>query len=174
MIRIWSIFFVAAIVLSVGLQYLISSLRGKVFDFTDGGLTGLITFLLLWSVGVLGIYFFFPRTKYMDCSDSDKPSFKFIRSTEIDVSQEFDFSYLKTEIAKKWLITFSDDTTQTLKFTSKMSFFKWGVEAAAWLQLDNDARKIYLECFSLSGLPDNTRVKKMQKEIEQCVIQSNR
>jgi len=169
LIQLWSVIVISLLLLSVGLHYLIITLHGKDFIFTDSRIVGFITYLLLWSVGVFGIYFFFPLTKYIDSNNSEKPSFKFIRSSEIDVPPGFDFSYLKSEISKKWFITFSDDREHVLKFMSKMNFFNWGVSAATWLKFDEVTQKIQLECFSLSGLPNNDYVNKMHREIEEYI-----
>ena len=166
LIKIWSVVSIVTLVSWVGLYYFVATICGKDISFIHGGVIGLIMYLFLCLCGVLGIYFFFPRTKYMDSHDSSKPSFKFTCSSEIDVPQGIDFNSLKTEISKKWFITFSDDTGQVLKFTN---FFKWSVtvSAAAWLKFDDDTGKIHFECFSLSGLPRTVDVKKMQKDIEQ-------
>jgi hypothetical protein len=127
--------------------------------------------LTIASIGLILFagYFDYPYSKYLESNDGAKPTFRVPCSSVIAVPKGFNFSRLKTEIGEKWLITFSDDTCHILKFRARPHFRKfWGV--AAWLKFDADTAKIQLECFPLGGIQHDSQAKKMQNEIEQCLI----
>jgi len=110
-------------------------------------------------------YSTFPKLRYLERNKIEKPTFKAMCSSEINVPEDFEFSRLKTEIAEKWLITFSDDAGCILKFRNKLKVFNWG--AGAWIKYNHDTRKLYLECFPIDNYLESA--KKMQKEIENCI-----
>ena len=135
--------------------------------------SGITIALILSSVFVLirqslVAYNYIPRMKYLENNDHTKPTFKAVWSSEMDMSPRFDFFRLKGEIASKWLITFSDDANQILKFGTKMSFF-FERETAAWLKFDRAAGKIHLECFPMSGFRNKEHARWLQIEVEEIL-----
>jgi hypothetical protein len=119
------------------------------------------------SILFFSLFSMFPKLKYLESNKTEKPTFKAMCSSIIDVPKDFDFDRLKTEIAEKWLITFSDDTNRVLKFRDKWSFSTtWG--ASAWMKYHDDTRKLHLECFPTAGNHFELS-QKMQKEIENCI-----
>ena len=110
----------------------------------------------------------YPYADYLESDDTSKPTIRGAISSVIDAPQGLDFNRLKTEIAGKWQITFSDDTGRLLKFKTKWHFRKSKI-TAAWLQFDADTGKIQLECFPLLGKQHGYLAEKMQKEIAQCL-----
>ena len=166
--RIWVVFFLLSWVGYMGVDVIVSKSRGQEFDLITKGIKYAIFSVFISSAPMLSVYTIFPRSKYLDSNDTAKPTFKVACSSEIDIHEDFDFNRLKTEIAGKWLITFSDDVCHVLKFRTEWGFFKkWG--AAAWLKFDGDTRKIQIECFPLAGTHDNNLARKMQKEIMNCM-----
>jgi len=140
--------------------------RGREFHLLNEiglALPFLVTFSILFILPL------FPRLKYLEGNNIERPTFKHSISSVIDVPENFDFNRLKTEIAEKWLITSSDHLRSVLKFRDKWGFSKnWG--AGAWMKYDNDTKKLYLECFSISRWQNLTgEAQKMQKEIEDCL-----
>jgi len=152
----------------MGIEIIDSKSHGQEFNIVAKGIKSAIFSVIIASAQLLGVYTIFPRSRYLESNDATKPTFKVACSSVIDVQEDFDFNRLKTEIASKWLITFSDDICHVLKFRAKWHFFKnWG--AAAWLKFDSEARKIQLVCFPLAGIQDNDLARKMQKEIKNCI-----
>ena len=171
LVRNCFVLFFAVWVLYMGIQILDSKTITHEIDWWvwKGILGAFFSVCVSFGSLFLNAYPIFPRTKYLESSNNAKPVFRIAYSSVIDIPQGFDFSHLKSEIASKWLITFSDDINHVLKFRSKMNFFTnvWG--AAAWLKFDGDTRKIRIECFPLAGIRDNDLARKMKKEIENCV-----
>ena len=168
LVRMWLVFFFVGWVLYMGVEIFVDMRHGHDINFVTKGIKCAIFSIILASAPLLGVYSIFPRSKYLESNDTAKPTFKVACSSVIDVPEDFDFSRLKTEIAAKWLITLSDDISHVLKFRVKWHIFKsWG--AAAWLKLDNDTRKIQIECFPLAGIQDNDLARKMQKEIKKML-----
>ena len=166
--RIWVGIFLLGWIVYMGVEIIDSKSHGQEFDIVAKGIKCAIFSIIISSAPMLGVYTIFPRSKYLESDDTAKPTFKVTCSSVIDVQEDFDFNRLKTEIASKWLITFSDDIYHVLKFRAKWHFFKkWG--AAAWLKFDGEARKIQIECFPLAGIQDNDLARKMQKEIKECM-----
>ena len=139
---------------------------------------------LLWFLGyptmfalsqlLIAKYSVFPQIKYLENSDITKPPIREISSTVYDLQTDVDFSSLKTKIAEKWVITFSDHTNNVLKFRSKFDFNSWwnythGAGPAAWLKLDCEAGKMSLDCFSMASDFNKKHIQKMQVEIEEII-----
>jgi len=168
LVRIWVVCFLLGWIVYMGVEIIGSKSHGHEINLVSKGIKSAIFSAILSSAPMLGVYSIFPRSKYLESIDTAKPTFKVACSSVIDVQEDFDFSRLKTKIANKWLITFSDDNCHVLKFRAKWHFFKkWG--AAAWLKFDGNARKVQIECFPLAGIQDNDLARKMQKEIQEMV-----
>ena len=166
--QIWVGFILVGWIVFMGVEIIDSRSHGQDFNIVAKSIKCTIFSVFLSSAPFLGIYTIFPRSKYLECNDTAKPTFKVASTSKIDVQEDFEFKRLKTKIASKWLITFSDDVNHVLKFREKWNIFKkWG--AAAWLKFDSEVRKIQIECFPLAGIQDNDLARKMQKEIEQCL-----
>ena len=151
----------------INLSSFIDELRGR-----DTGLIETMLITLLWITGPFVVMFLdmrsvLPRLKYLENEKNEKPTFKSGCSSVIDVPEDFEYSRLKTEIAEKWLITFSDDVEHVLKFRDKWKFSK-GWRAAAWAKYCNHTRKFHLECFPMYSQNLDVATE-MQKEIESCV-----
>jgi hypothetical protein len=170
LIWIWLTGALIIFVVYVGLQVFFDESRGRNYNLLEKSIVGIFVSLFSTSGALLACYSVFPRSKYLENKDSAKPSFKVTCTSEIDISQEFNFSRLKTEIADKWVITFSDDNQHVLKFRTEFNIFK-NMGAAAWLKFDVDTGKIQLECFPMAVMHDNAKklAQKLQKEIEQCL-----
>ena len=170
LIRFWFIYFLATWILYIGLHILIAEVRGQNIDLLEKCIAGFFISIFFPSFMMLASYSVFSRSKYLENSDIEKPTFKVACSSGIEVPQGFDFNRLKNEIAYKWVITFSDDINHVLKFRTKMNYFgTWG--AATWLKLDGDAGKIQIECFPMVVGAYNGSSRKMQNEIEECLKQ---
>ena len=166
-VKIFILAFFATWMLLMGLQILIRKSRGRDIDLVERGISAAILSLAPFVGTILGAYSVFPRSKYLESSELTKPIFKVACSSVIDMPKDFEFSRLKTEIAEKWVITFSDEIAHVLKFRAKWGLSKnWG--AAAWLKYDNDTGKLYLEYFPMVAT-QNDLARKMQKEIECCL-----
>ena len=167
----WLVFCIGVWILYLGVQILESETRGHDFDLLGASIRGIFMVICCSLGGLLGIYSIFPRMKYLENDNVAKPSFKVFGSFVIDMPQRINFSLLKSEIAAKWLITFSDDTNQVLKFRTRTKhlFLTNTFGAAAWLKFDSDAGKIQLVCFPMIGIQDNDLARKMYKEIVKCL-----
>ena len=169
--RNWLVYFLIFLLMYIGIKILFSVALGRDLDLLEISINAVVFFVVYTLLQMPSLYFGVkPRLKYLESNDSTKPSFKFICSSVVNVPQEFDFNRLKTEITgNKWLITFFDDMEYVLKFKTKSNFFNhtWGT--AAWLKFDNDAGKIYIECFPMSGDTHHSHAYAMQKEIEDCL-----
>ena len=178
LIRLLIMYFLVAFMSYIGMYSFFSFKRGQEFDVNVIVFKSVMPAVILssfvafsWSI----VYPVFPRAKYLDKNDSSKPSFKIACSSLVSIPQDLDFNRLKTEIADKWMITFSDDNEHELKFRSKMNFFTNMMGAAAWLKLDGNAGKITLEYFPLQGIQDNDVARKMRKKVEEhlkCILYS--
>ena len=162
-VRLCLIYLLAAWVLFFGALFLISKLSSRDFDVLFTSISATVVSVFISSGLILAL----PRAKYLGNYDSVKPSFRVFCASVVDVPQDFNFSRLKSEIAEKWEITFSNDTTHVLKFRQKISFTSWGV--AAWLKYNDSTGKVYLECFPMVRMEYNDGARKMQKEIEKCL-----
>ena len=167
LIRIWLLLIPAMWVFYVGVTFLVCKALGHNFDLLEKGISATI-FLVIFSLGqwVVYSYLVFPRIKYLENDDTAKPSFKDVCSSMVNTSQGFDFNRLKTEIADKWVVTFSDDEKKVLKFRTKIRFFSWG--AATWLRYDSDTGEIQMYCFPISSMM-LSNARKIQREIESCL-----
>jgi len=167
-IRILLVLIFATWVSFMGIAFLVSKAHGNDFDLLEKGIVAAISSVCALLGPLIYSYNLFPRSKYLESSDIAKPSFKDVCSSVVNTPQGFDFIRLKTEIASKWVITFSDDVEKILKFRTKMGFFKsWG--AATWLKYESNAGKLYLDSFSMTGMYTSDLARKMQKEIEKCL-----
>jgi len=114
----------------------------------------------------------FSSLRYLERNSTEKPVFKRkqTRSTEIDVPSDFDFNFLKTKIAEKWLITFSDDANCVLKFREKWRFWDGPEGLGTWIKYDKTTLKLYLENFSIvEKRVFISEARELQKEIASCV-----
>ena len=152
-------------VLYFGMQIIVSKSLGNEIDLIEKGIIAFMFSLFLpISIYISGIYYIFPRLKYLEGNDTVKPPFKITCSSIIDIPEGFDFYRLKAEISNNWVITFSDDIDHVLKFRTKWHFSKnWG--AAAWMKYDNNIGELHLECFPMGAMLDDLALK-IQKEIE--------
>ena len=164
MILILIAFILVSWVLFFGVQVLVGKSLGHEIDLVEKGIMATI-FSLIMPLGTwMSVYSAFPRIKYLENNDTEKPAFKVACSSVIEVPKEFDFGRLKIEISNKWLITFSDDIGRVLKFRTRWHFFKnWG--AAAWMKYDDNTGKLYFEYFPMVAMQDDL-ARKMRKEIE--------
>ena len=170
-IGIWiSFLFPTFWILRLVAQFLNNTFPGQGFDLVENGLTVILTILILGCpvIIVLLSKFDYQYVDFLKSDDTAKPTFRVACSSVIDVPVGVDFIRLKTEIADKWWITFSDDLG-LLKFRTKWHPFKQKV-TAAWMKFDADTGKIQLECFPIQGKQHDYLAEKMQKEIEQCLI----
>ena len=166
LVRIWILLIPAMWISYMGLAFLISKGFGRDFDFLEKGIIAALFCIIFPLAQWIGYsYSVFPRIKYLENSDIAKPTFKDACSSTVNTHQEFDFACLKTEIAEKWIITFSDDVEKVIKFRTKMSFSSWG--AATWLKYDSEVGKLYLVYFSIATSVKSD-ARKIQKEVEKC------
>jgi len=168
LLRMWIIYSLSFWVLSMGIYFLRYKNREGGINLLELSYRAVISSILPASGVILGGYLALsPRSKYLESNDIEKPSFKVPSSVIIDVPQGFDFSRLKSVIAKKWEITFSDDMKQVLKCRTNYNFSNWG--SAAWIKYDDDAKKLYLECFPMAVGSMKYVAQNMQKAIENCL-----
>ena len=165
LIWMWLICVLVTFIIFLEVSFWDCRVHGHDFDLLEKSIKAAIYSIFITSGPIVVAYSIIPRSKYLENNEIEKPSFKIFCTSVIDVSQEFDFSRLKSEIAQKWVITFSDDVAYVLKFRQKISFFKNSWAAAAWLKYDDSMGKIHLECFPMAGMQDNDIARKMQKEI---------
>ena len=163
------ILFLTIWILYAGTTILVRVTLGRDIDLLEIIITSFICPFIFLFFQIVLVYFNRHRERYLEINNSEKPSFKIGCSSAIDVPLNLDFTCLKNEITKKWVVTFSDDINHVLKFRVKINFFKNIFETgpAAWLKFDADNRKIQMECFSLVGT-DTYEARRMQKEIEKC------
>ena len=162
---IW-VWLITGWLLFVGIRILIVEISGHPMDLLGciiGASIGccMVSFCIILVRSVA----FAPRLKYLERSDNVKPPFKVTCSSVIDMPQGYDFNRLKSEIARKWVISFTDDTGHVLKFSKKTRFFELWATSAAWLKYDCDTGEIQLECFSLNSVHDNGLARHIQKEL---------
>jgi len=126
-----------------------------------------VLLMMIWSMRWV-----FPSLRYLEKNSTEKPIFKRkqVRSFEIDVPSDFDFNFLKTKIAEKWVITFSDDAGCVLKFREKWKFMDGLGGLGTWIKYDNTTQKLYLESFCAVGKRIFLHeAQELQKEIANCV-----
>ena len=168
-------YFLVLCVLYIGIYTIFDLAFGNDTSLQAIFIKSLIFSALFVSVQILiGYYSFFPRIKYLENNDIAKPAIKNAYSSVIDLPQEVDFNRLKSKIADKWAITFSDNTNQVLKFTTKINFYNlfkypYAGGLAAWLKFDGDAGKIYLECFPISEFHSKKLLLKKLNEFEELL-----
>ena len=151
----------------MGLYFLISKVRGNEFDLLERSILATIMACIIAFSSIAGVYFSAIRFKYLESDNIEKPAFKDVCFSVLQMSQNFDFNCLKTEIAENWIITFSDDAERVLKFRERISAFRnWG--AGGWLTYDSDAHVLNFGCFTMTGT-QNDIARKMLKEIEKCL-----
>ena len=159
------IFFLAGGILFTGINILVGITFRHHIDFTEKIILGFGYAAMFVLIQIpIAYYTFFPRIKYLENNNNEKPPFKIVCSSVIDVPKGIDFTRLKNEIAGKWLITFSDESNYVLKFRENLSF--WKNTRAAWLKYDSDAGKLHVDCFPMTAPQDNAIARKMLKEIE--------
>ena len=154
-----------SLVVYLGTIFLLNMLSGQ-DNLLYKGISAIVFSITMTLIQISISYSIIKRSKYWESSDIAKPPFEIGCSSVINTPQGFDFSRLKTEIASKWEITFSNDTEKVLKCRTKINFLRnWG--SAAWMKYDDSTGKVYLECFPMSEMQINSKiVPKMQKEIE--------
>ena len=167
--RMWLIFFVVTWVLYVGFQFFLWNVRGHEFILLDKCVIAVVFSFFVSSGPLVAAYYsVIPRSKYLESNDIAKPSFRVPYSSVVNMPQGFDFTCLKTKIADKWVVTFSDDMEKILKFRTKFHIFSnWGT--AAWMKYDAETEKFYLDFFPMVIGTRNDLVRKMQKEVEKCL-----
>jgi len=145
-----AIAFLIALLLATFLAQLLAEWRGREFTLLEGIMSALIFVVgIFWSL-FSSIRSMYPSLKYLEDSNMDKPVFEKneIYSSVIDVPENFAFNNLKAEITEKMVVTFSDGIHSGLKFRTRFRYMgAWGI--GAWLKYDRNARKLYLEWFSL-------------------------
>ena len=165
--RVWLIFFLVTWVLYMGSHFLICKVRGNEFDLLERSILAIFMACIMGFSSIAGVYFSTVRSKYLESNDIEKPTFKGVWFSVLNMALDFDFNCLKTEIAEKWIITFSDDAEEVLKFRNRISTFRnW--YTGAWLRYDSNSQKLILGCFSMTGT-QNDIARKMLKEIETCL-----
>ena len=161
------VYYLVTWIVFTGLYILIDIFRGNNIDFPGKIIFcfGMVTLMALFET--LGNYSVFSRIKYLENDEITKPSVKGAISSVMVLSQQVDFARVKNEIASKWLITFSDDTSHVIKFRDKVKFFtnNWG--AAAWLKFDSDCKTIHLEYFPMLGIQHKELAQIMRMEVEE-------
>ena len=167
--RYWIFMFLITCILYAGMRFLLDVVRERdieVFEFLFAAVFFSTVMILIQKTTT---YPLDKRIKYLEDNDSSRPSIKSACSFEMDIPTDYNFNRLKTEIGNKWLVTFSDDKEQVLKFRTRFTFFgnSWGT--AAWLKVNDDAGKIYVDCFPMALWQVNRYTREMKKEIEQCI-----
>jgi len=166
--RSWLLYFLISFVLWIGVKYLFCMVLGKEFDLLETSISAFVFSLLFCSFQIVGHYYSITtRVNYLESKNATKPTFKVACSSVIDLPKGLDFDRLKTEIADKWVIAFSDDREKVLKFRTKMH----GLNAfgtATWMKYDAETGTLCIDYFPLSSeVRKNKFALKMQKEVEQ-------
>jgi len=168
--------FIAMWALLTGLFIVIDARRGVDALFIDRSTAALLSITGMYAglslVGFSYLRSMFSSLRYLERNSAEKPVFKRkqVRSFEIDMPSDFDFNRLKTKIAEKWLITFSDDVVGVLKFREKWSFTEGIGGIGAWVNYDSTTQKLYVEGFAqLEKRYLKEEVQELQKEIANCV-----
>ena len=165
--RVWLIFFLITWILYMGLHFLICKVRGNEFDLLERSILATIMACIMGFSSIAGVYFSTIRSKYLESNDIEKPTFKGVWFSVLQMSQDFDFNRLKIEISEKWIITFSDEAEKVLKFRERISAFRnWG--AGGWLTYDSNTHVLNFGCFTMTGT-QNDITRKMLKEVEKCL-----
>ena len=171
LIWMWLFFFLMGWIAYVGIRMLIAEIGERSFDLQEVIIVGFIISLIMpLFISSPFLFTFVPRTKYLESADCSKPPFSVTSSTTIDMPQGYGFDRLKNDLAQRWEITFSDDSSNVLKFRTKKF---WAVGVAAWLKYDSDTGAIQLACFWLAGMQEAKFARKMQIEIEQLLQECN-
>jgi len=165
--RIWLLAIVVSWLLCFVVQFLLCEYFNNEFNWLERILnSAILSFLASFAV-IINVINVFPRANYLERDDVAKPPFIDVCSSEVNTLQVLDFNRLKTKIGDKWVITFSDEDENVLKFREKMGLFKkWG--AAAWMKYNSETNKIYLECFTMTG-HRHELARKMEKEVLKCL-----
>lgn len=119
------------------------------FDILSVILTGLYLSVLITGMIGFGTYLVHkPKFAYLESLQADPPSFS---NTQKGYYQNvtIPFKDLKSEIAKKWIITHVNDDEKIIKCCTKFNIYDWGY--GAYLKLDGANQ--YLNCafFPLSS-----------------------
>ena len=169
-VRFWIPFaFPVFWILYLGAQFFNSKFPGHGIDLVENGLLAVFTVLIFGAPVIILLLskYDYQYVEYLESDDTAKPAFSVACSSVIDVPEVLDFNRLKTAIADKWWITFSDDKI-LMKFRTKWHPFRQKV-TAAWLKYDAENGKIHLECFPIQGKQHDYLAENMQKEIKQCL-----
>ena len=172
LVQSWLVHYLVMGIGITGVFIIIDIVQGRDISLLERVIFCLCIIILMALFQILGNYSVFSRVKYLENNDIVKPSIKGAISSIIVLSQQVDFSHLKNEIARKWLITFFDDTNHVMKFRKKVNYFTdgWGIwRAAAWLKLDDVSGKIHLECFPMAGIQEKKHALKMRTEVEELI-----
>ena len=163
--RVWRVFALLTYIIYVGLKFLASVAFGKEFLLLETCVISILPACLM-PLGIIYGGLMLPRSKYLESSDINKPSYKIAESLAVSAPQGFDFGRLKTEINDKWVLSFSNDNEKVLKFRTKYRFNKpWPI--AAWLKYDDDASKIELDFFPMNTMTPSKYDRKSFHEMKQ-------
>ena len=153
------IFLIVTVIFSLGLFLLLM----KLFDRVN-----ILSQSIYFLIGISGLIVLntkiITRLKYLERKDSHKPLFKIVETSCFSLNCNTGFDDLKQKISDKWVITFSDENEKVIKFRDKIIFKSYG--SGAWLKLDEESDKVYLDYFSI-GMTDIFKLRKTKEEIEQ-------
>jgi len=158
--------FVAMIILSSALFFLLIRLFGSDTNILVHSMCLLIILSGPSIVCIKGL----SRLRYLEKTDSRKPSFKIAESSCISEDPRINFDSLKHKISGKWIITFSDENEKVIKFRYKMTFKSYS--SGAWLKFNEGEDGVYIEYFSL-GMTDIFKLRKMREEVEQYIMSTS-
>ena len=167
--RYWIAMFLMICFLNGVVWFLIDVVHERDIEVVDFFFIILFTATFFTLFQRASIYYpLYKRISYLENSDCTKPSIKYTCSSETDIPQDFNFNRMKTLIGNQWIVTFSNDKEQVLKFRTKFTNIH-NTWTAAWLKVDDDTGKIYFDCFPMANWQVSKYTKEMQKEVERCI-----
>ena len=73
--RVWLIFFLITWISYMGLFFIICKVRGNEFDLLERSIPATIMACIMGFSSIAGVYFFNIRSKYLESTDIEKPTF---------------------------------------------------------------------------------------------------
>jgi hypothetical protein len=123
-----------------GLIVLIKYTFHKEFELIDLLIKGLFYSILI--VGFIGIGTYYnvrPKLNYLKSSLLNNPAFPNMIESYVE-NIELPYEAVKSEIEKKWIVTYSNDKEKAIKFCKKLNIYDWG--QGAFLKYDKKINRV--------------------------------
>ncbi|GEM_PF-3489660 len=140
---------------------------GKEHEIVEIAITGFFVSSVLMIVYYMGLRFILqPRFKYIEILDDKEPDFNDRVALTVDISDKsLTYELIKERVSKYWVLTYSNDQTNTLKFRERIGLSGWGV--GIYFRIDELRKEAYAACFSFAGYNESNE--KLTKKLRTVI-----